>query len=354
MNPPSYLRMDREELLRRIGAMEQVAGIRLVEAADGRARGSRLLSVWTGTGLTFDMAADRALDIVSCHYRGIPLSWISPVGYVHPAYYDPREANWLRSYPGGLFTTCGLDHFGNPVSVNGQDYVLHGRIGNLPAQELGYRAHWAETDTGESEYCIEATGTICQTQVFGENMTLRRRVSTHMGSNRIRIEDTVTNEGFVPQRHMFCYHCNIGYPLVSENSRLHLDAQETRPHDEHSASGLSTWSNQQPPTTDYQEQNFWHDPIADTNGIVHVRLENPDLGIGLCWTYEKARLPVLLQWKMMGEGTYLMGIEPCNTRGTGGNAAVPEPDIPRLAPQESRDYVLELEITDTTSSEPQS
>jgi len=349
MNIPPYLQMDRKELLRRIGAMEQVAGIRLVEAGDGRARESRLLNVWTGTGLAFDIDVDRALDIVGCHYRGIPLSWISPVGYVHPTYYDAREENWLRSYQGGLFTTCGLDHFGRPVSANGQDYVLHGRIDNLPAQELGYRAYWTELETGESTYAIEAAGTIRQTRVFGENITLRRSISTHMGSNCIRIEDTVTNEGFVPQRHMFCYHCNIGYPLVSENSRLHLDTLETRPHDEHSASGLNTWDTQQRPTANYAEQNFWHDPVADENGAVHVTLENPDLGLGLGWTYKKAQLPVLLQWKMMGEGTYLMGIEPCNTLGASGHAAVRESDIPRLAPKESRSYVLELEVTDFSS-----
>ena len=41
------------ELLSRVGQMEQLAGIRLLEAGDGKARGSRILDVWTGTGLRF-------------------------------------------------------------------------------------------------------------------------------------------------------------------------------------------------------------------------------------------------------------------------------------------------------------
>ena len=77
---------NKAELLRRVGRMDQLAGVRLVEATDGKARGSRLLDVWTGTGLRFQVNADRALDISSCDFKGIPLSWRSPAGDVHPAY----------------------------------------------------------------------------------------------------------------------------------------------------------------------------------------------------------------------------------------------------------------------------
>jgi len=348
VNTLPYLQFDRERLRRRVGNMEQIAGIRLVQASDGRARGSRLLSVWTGTGLTFEIAVDRALDIASCHYRGVPLAWISPVGYVHPAYYQPTD--WERSYQGGLFATCGLDHFGPPASVNGTAYFQHGRVDNLPAQNFSYRAYWNKEQVGPSRYILEARSTIRQVSVFGENITLQRHISTALGSNKIRIRDIVTNDGFSPQRHVMFYHCNIGYPLVCEDSKLHVEVNETLAHDDESSAGLIRWRELQPPTRGYHEQNFWHDPVTDADGLVHVELENPTLHLGLRWTYEKSSLPSLLQWKMMGEGTYLMGIEPGNIRWAKGRTGTPEFKITYLAPDESRSYVLELEVVDSTSS----
>jgi hypothetical protein len=44
----------REELLARVGRLEQVAGIRLVESGDGAERGVRLLRCWSGARFDFD------------------------------------------------------------------------------------------------------------------------------------------------------------------------------------------------------------------------------------------------------------------------------------------------------------
>ena len=69
---PSYLQnLKREQLIPYVGHMDQLAGIKLVEATDGRARDSRMLNVYTGSGLSFTVTADRALDISACHYKGI-------------------------------------------------------------------------------------------------------------------------------------------------------------------------------------------------------------------------------------------------------------------------------------------
>jgi hypothetical protein len=60
---------NRLELLRYIGQMDQLAGIRSLEGADGMERGARTLQVWTGSGLRFNVSADRAMDITSCPYQ---------------------------------------------------------------------------------------------------------------------------------------------------------------------------------------------------------------------------------------------------------------------------------------------
>ena len=54
----------RTELLRRVGRLDQVAGVRLVELQDGLARGVRLLEFRTGTGFSFGGGGLGTLNLV--------------------------------------------------------------------------------------------------------------------------------------------------------------------------------------------------------------------------------------------------------------------------------------------------
>ena len=53
----------REELLARVGRLEQLAGIRLVEGGDGAERGVRMLRCWSGAGFDFEILVDRGFDV---------------------------------------------------------------------------------------------------------------------------------------------------------------------------------------------------------------------------------------------------------------------------------------------------
>jgi len=331
-----------QTLVERVGHMDQLAGVRSLEAADGLARGSRVLEAWTGSGLRFTVLPDRALDLFACSYKGVPLAWNSPVGQAHPAFHEPEGLGFLRTFGGGLLVTCGLDHFGSPCEDDGDQFGLHGRVGHLPARAVGCRTWW-EGDA----YALEITGEVRQARVFGENLVLRRRISTRLGSNVLHIEDTVTNEGFRNQPHMILYHFNLGFPLVSEDTRLHLEAEKTIPRDEDAEPGIKDWMRFQSPTPGYSEQVFCHTPVADGDGKAHVELANPVLGVGLRWTYDRAALPHLFEWKMMGQGTYVVGIEPGNSGGIQGRATARRTnDLPHLAPGESRAYALDLEVVE--------
>ncbi|MER3487081.1 MAG: DUF4432 domain-containing protein, partial [Chloroflexota bacterium] len=100
----------RRELMRRIGELEQVAGVRLVTLSDGTERGVRVLEFRTGTGFAFDVLVDRAFDIGRCELRGRALGWQSGVGFAGPWYAEQGGLGWLRTWGGGLLTTCGLEH----------------------------------------------------------------------------------------------------------------------------------------------------------------------------------------------------------------------------------------------------
>ena len=330
----------RAELTRYVGSMDQVAGVQYMENMDGRERHVRLLQVWTGSGLVFRLLADRCLDITACQYKGRSLAWHSANGEVHPAYYESDGVGWLRSFPGGLLATCGLDQFGAPSTDQGQPYPLHGRVGNLPARSVGYRAVWQG-----DEYELEVTGEVRQARLFGENLVLRRRVSTRLGSSRICIQDEVTNEGFSPTPHMLLYHFNLGFPLLSPDSRLEVDACQTVARDADAEAGLAAWSRFLPPTPGFREQVFRHAPAPGPDGLVHVRLINPQLKLALALHYDPSTLPHLFQWKMMGEGEYVLGIEPANSSTIEGRAlARQREDLPMLAPGETRLYQLEIEV----------
>ena len=330
----------REQITRYVGHPEQVAGIRLVEGADGVERSARMLQVWTGSGLSFNVLADRGMDISTCQYKGVSLTWRSPVGDAHPAYYDAAGANWLWTFQGGLVVTCGLDNFGPPTYDEGEDIGQHGRASSLPARAVNYQTYWKD-DT----YHLEITGEMRQTRVYGINLALRRRISTSLGSNKIRIEDTVTNEGFSPQPHMLLYDVNIGFPLLSQSARLKFDVEKSVPWDELARQEIDEWMVFGPPVADYVERDYTHKPRADENGWAKVELENPELKLGLRLSFDRTTLPYLAQWKMMREGLYVLAMQPMNTQVWGGRAEVRKQNaLPYLQAGESRNYSLEIEV----------
>ncbi|HJS29533.1 MAG TPA: aldose 1-epimerase family protein [Anaerolineales bacterium] len=337
-----YLKWDRGELLRHVGHMEQIAGIKPVEGADGLERGTRIFEVWTGSGLYYHVLADRGLDISTCHYKGISLAWRSPVGDAHPAYYDAAGAAWLRSFQGGMLVTCGLDTFGPASQDEGEDLGQHGRASSLPASHINYLTYWQD-----GSYWLEITGEVRQAKVYGENLVLRRRITSALGANKIRIEDTVTNEDFKNHPHMILYDINIGFPMLSERARLQFEVDKTVPFDDYSLGGIEDWRVFQSPEAGFREFDFIHTPKADQRGWASLELENPALKLGLRIAFNTATLPYLAQWKMMGEGLYVLAMQPMNTNVWGGRAEVRRQNaLPYLEAGESRGYEVEIDVVE--------
>lgn len=337
----SYLKnFTPDQVRQRVGHMDQLAGIRLVEAQDGLARNCRFLQVWTGSGLSYSVAAERALDISACQYKGISLAWISSVGDSHPAFYEPQGDKWLRNFGGGLLVTCGLDQFGYPNIDGDEELGLHGRVSNLPARYLAYQAGWQD-----DRYQLEITGQIRQSRVFGENLLLERRISSELGANIIRIEDRVTNQGFESHPHMMLYHFNLGFPLLDEQSVLKTSVSLTSPRDKEADLHKDKWMEFHAPQQSFKEQVFQHQVIPGADGKVSVELINNKLGLGLRWMYSFEELPYLYEWKMMGQGTYVLGVEPANCAGMHGRADARSKDqLVMLSPGEERCYHLALEV----------
>jgi hypothetical protein len=85
----------RREPLARVGRLDQVAGVQLVEAGDGVEWDVRLLRSTTGSGFGFEVLVDRGFDIGRAWLGGQPLAWWSPAGLIGPWLHDPAGiASW--------------------------------------------------------------------------------------------------------------------------------------------------------------------------------------------------------------------------------------------------------------------
>lgn len=301
------MKFDKNFLSGKIGSMRQAAYIRRSILDDGKGRGMRIIDVNNGSGLSFTIYPDRGMDIGEANFKGCCLVWL-PAEPAVSASYDPEGINWLRSWGGGMLTSCGLTNVGGPCECNGESHGLHGRLSHIPATEVNTCASWDEN----GHYTLTVTGKVVQSRVFGENLTLTRKISCTAGVNTVTIEDSVENTGYNETPFMLLYHMNFGWPLVNENSFLSAPDHTVTPQGEVAAAGLNEWEKMQLPTAGFAEQVFYHDLPADENGMSQISLINPDGKIKLTVACRKAELPNLVQWKQMGKGEYVLGLEPAN------------------------------------------
>ena len=96
------------------GHESQLFGVEEYRLAGGKGDGMRLLQVKNGLGLEFTVSADRCADIARLSLHGQNCGFFSVNGYVDPAYYDDRQAGWLKNFTAGFLTTCGLLAVGSP------------------------------------------------------------------------------------------------------------------------------------------------------------------------------------------------------------------------------------------------
>jgi hypothetical protein len=307
----------REELLRRVGRLNQVGGVELLTLNEGRERGVRVLEFVTGSGLSFRSLVDRAMDIGFASYQGSSLSWLCNPGFPGPWYFEPEPLGMLRTFGGGLIFTGGLDHiflpaedsaeqYGYPIRPR-ESYPLHGRLSSVPARLASYGNRW------EGDEChLFAEGEIHQVSAYGESLLLRRRISSALGANDFQLRDEVENIGFHRTPHMLLYHINPGFPVLDEGSELLFDGEAIPIYKTADAVPPSPFHG---PRSGFVEQAYQLVPRPDPGGKVTIILANRAFGegrgLGIYVRYDCTQLPYCILWRMLGEGDYAIGIEPC-------------------------------------------
>jgi hypothetical protein len=327
----------------------------LLTSDNGPSRGVRLIQFRTGTGFTFEVALDRGMDVGTAEYRGASLAWMPPTLMAGPWFFEQQtEFGWLRTALGGLNNTCGLIHIGNPEIADvrhynfparpEERYGVHDRAAMIPAELISLGERWE----GDS-LVLEAVGRVTQAQAYGENLAMTRTYRAELGRSGFVMEDVVENRGFVPVEHMLLYHFNIGFPFVDAGAEL-IGPFASRPKLLFGKADLGnpkSWSSFIAPQANFTQQTFEHEMTADEDGRVHVALVNPLLGAGLgvAISYDKLAMRRCIEWRMMAEGQYAVGIEPC-TNGFGREAVKAAGDLIVLKPGDRRAYRTELSILD--------
>lgn len=325
----------REELLERVGRMSQLGEVTRFQFSEGKAKGLEGISFRTGSGLDFTVLPGRGMDLGLATYKGLPLSWISPVGYAGSEHYEAAGLGWLRTFGGGLLATCGLTWAGDPCVDQGEELGLHGRVAHIPAENVSTGTRWQGDD-----YYLYASGEMREASCFGPNVLLRRTIAAKLGEAKIIIEDEVENQGFETVPHMLVYHINLGFPLISENSKLILPAHTTRPRDP-VAEANPDYLAFQKPSGDYEARVYYHQ-VDTTLEKATVTIEGEELSLDL--TYSPKALPRLLQWKLFGQGSYVMGIEPANCYVDGRDKERAGGNLIYLEPGEKKSYQLEFAL----------
>jgi hypothetical protein len=245
-----------------------------------------------------------------------------------------------------MVVTCGLDHtllggvdsaeqFHQDV-VPEVEYGLMGRIGMLPARLVSYGEQWHG-----DECLLFAEGVVRQAAVFTEAMELHRRIEVTAGTSALRIFDRVVNVGFDTTSHMLLYHVNIGYPVLDQGARLLIAAPPGVPTGDYPPEDYRVMAGPRPQC---REQCYEHTVSAEPDGTAPVALVNDTLGLGVYQLYDRRAMPFHTLWRMMGEGTYAVALEPTTNRDAGRFDATQRGELQWLEPGAERSYRLEVGV----------
>ncbi len=337
---------DKAKWRHKLSNSHQLGGIETSVVDNGSGRGVRIAWVNTGTGLRYKLVLDRGMDILDAFYNQYSLAWISHAGMVSPQPFSNQGIDWLRTFGGGLLTTCGLSNAGPPNADENGSRGLHGNYSNIPAELVSIR----QPDIFSQDLSFEIVAKVRETTTFGPSLEMLRTVSGSVGSAEIQIKDQVTNRGNSPAPHMLLYHINCGWPLIDDGTRIiwqgekkpkATDANNTEfnrtydftrcapPLDEHAGFG---------------EDVAFIDPKADAGDQVVCGYANDELGLALKISFSKVQMPWLINWQHWGKNEYVTALEPATHPPIGQAAARENGTLILLEPGESRTYDLKLEV----------
>lgn len=306
----------------KLSNLDQIATVVSSVVSEGRAAGMRAVDARVWDGIDMRLLPDRGLDIGAAWFRGVPLSWISPIGETPPpAAEELTGSQWRDAWQGGLMTTCGLSNVGQASDGWG----LHGTYTARSA---------APVTVDRTEHAVVVSATIDDPP-----FRLQRTVATSLGRGLVRVEDRVTNTSGEASPAPMLYHVNIGIPMWDIGAEVETDASKVLPLEDYGVPVGRTWATPSEPMSDGSGKVYEH------VGARWARLTNPRLGVALT---VRSSLPRFWQWVDPSNGVYALGLEPANCSVRGRSTDIAAGEMPSLGALESRDswLTIEAEILD--------
>lgn len=331
--------MDFQTKRRYAGHLDQLFSVRETRMDGGPAHGSKLIEIDNGAGVQAIILPDRGMDIYQVRFAGLNLNYLTPTGLVNASDYSGDR--FLERFFAGFLTTCGLENIGTGCQDEGVSLPLHGSYSTLKADRLSVDLREEGTKDGAPEAVIR--GTMNHQTLFGRKLSLTREFTFRYGEQGFSFVDTVKNHGDKPVPLMLLYHFNMGYPLLSEAAKLYIPSTGVRPRNQQA--DLSLWQVIDSPQPGRSEMCFHHTMKAQADGRAHYGIDNPECGISLRIAYDPAVLDHFVQWRMLGDREYVMGLEPCNATIEGRDLAREDGTLKMIQPGETISYPFTITLS---------
>ena len=125
-----------------------------------------------------------------------------------------------------------------------------------------------------------------------------------------------------------------------------LNAETMAPRDAEATKGVDSATKIPDPIPGYKEQVFFHELAPDWSGFATALLANRRLHLGLYVDYRQKELPKFTEWKMVGEGEYVLGMEPANCLVQGRAKERERGTLKILDPGEKREFLVRIGVLD--------
>ena len=287
------------ELLKKLGNIDQIAGIRESVLLRGRGEGMKIAEFHNAAGLCFSVAEDRCMDLYDLSFRGVNFSFHSRNGLTGKAPAGAEDAEFAEHWPGGMLVTCGLDNINGASGKDGVNYPTHGRIGAVPAQHFS-----AKMTEKNGETVLLAEGEMRQSRMYGGTFLLHRTIETGLYKTTVRITDEITNVSDREKPYFLLYHFNFGYPLLDEGAEVFATGVR-KPLDEKSREERFITA----PGSGVQKF-LWTDLPEEGMAAVY----NKKLGLAAVLRFDTGNLPCMTEWKHLNSCDYVLALEPMSTR----------------------------------------
>lgn len=321
------------------------------ELHGGKQEGVDLLLLNNGK-LTITLIPQRGMSILSVEMGKLRLGWNSPVKeIVHPKWMNLQlrgGLGWLEGFNEWM-CRCGLESNGQPGEdkfINNvgdeatMNLTLHGRIGNLPAQEVEVIVE------KEAPHRLRIRGRVDERSFYGPKLELWTEISTVPGSNEFQLRDVITNHGAADQEYQILYHTNFGKPLLEEGATFLAPVKRVTPFNDHAAKFVNNWTTYEGPKLGFIEQVYCLHPLADNSGRTLIMIQNKAQNQATSLRYSVKDLPYLTVWKNTAaeKDGYVTGLEPGTNFPNNRRVERKMGRVPKLAPGKSQEMTIDFAV----------